>query len=180
MQQKCEAIVAEYLGKASVEEAVASAAPKVERFDPRAVAAPPAFVDSWSKMNLESIAGFPTWEEPVFKLLAGAYSDLEPLFKHYCGSTPGMQQADLVDLAMDNNLATEAYPITKIVALFEQVNKESGLGDADLEIHEFLVFLVHLAFSRDGPDPSSLQMLLAGLKKGGPEAVVEAGDEDAA
>ena len=41
-----------------------------------------------------------------------------------------MQQADLVDLAMDNNLATEAYPITKIVALFEQVNKESGLGDA--------------------------------------------------
>ena len=165
-QQKVEAIIAEYLGKASIDEVVASAAPKVERYDPSGSGAPPAMIEAWGKMStIEYIAGFPTWEEEVFGLLAGAFADLEPLFSYYAGDTPGMQQAELVDLVLDNNLPTKAFPITKIVALFEQVNKESGMGDADFELHEFLTFLVHLAFSRDGPEAASLDKLLAGLRR---------------
>ena len=171
LQQKCDAIVAEYLGLANIEEVVAMAAPKVERFDPSTAAdAPPAFTACWGSMNLESVVGFPTWEAPVFGLLAASYAELAPLFAKYCGDTPNMQQAELVALVMDLGLATAAYPITKIVALFEQVNRESGLGDADLEMHEFLTFLVHLAFSRDGPDPASLEALLGSLKAPPPVA----------
>ena len=166
VQQKCEAIVAEYLGKASIEDVVASAAPKVERLDPDAMGAPKAFVDCWKKMDtLQYIQGFPVWEQDVFGLLAGAFDDLEPLFTYYAGDSPGMQQTELVDLALDNNMATKKYPITMIVALFEQVNKESGAGDADFELHEFLTFLIQLAFSRDGPEPASLEGLLAGLRR---------------
>ena len=167
VQQKCEAIIAEYLGKASIDEVVASAAPKVERFDPSgANGASAAFVADWTKMDaIERISGFPTWEEAVFHLLAGAYDDLVPLFQYYAGDTAGMQQAELVDLILDNKLATKAYPITKVVALFEQINNEAGGGDADFEMHEFLTFLVWLAFDRDGPEPEALETLLSGLRR---------------
>ena len=102
-------------------------------------------------MDLQYLSGFPTWEKEVFDLCAAAHGDLVPLFEYYAGDEGMMQQAELVDLAMDNNLATKSYPITMIVALFEQVNKESGVGDADLEFFEFMQFLITLGFSQDGP-----------------------------
>ena len=166
VKQRCEAMIAEYLGKASIDDVVAGAAPKVERYMPTGSSAPAAFLACWEKMDgLEHVVGFPTWEEDVFNLLAAAYGDLEQLFAYYSGDSPGMQQAELVDLAMDNKMATKAYPITKIVALFEGINAASGTSDADFEMHEFLTFLVHLAFDRDGPQPTALEKLLGGLSR---------------
>jgi len=77
-----------------------------------------------------------------------------------------MQQAELVDLALDNKLATRSFPITKVNALYEQINRESGGGDADFELYEFLTFLVHLAFAHAGAaDPAALEQLLSGLRR---------------
>ena len=165
--QKCEAIIAEYLGKASIHDVVMAAEPKLERYVPPSNSGAPApFLAVWKQMDgLQYVPGFPTWEPEVFKLLAGAYLDLEPLFTYYAGDTPGMQQAELVDLALDNQMVTKAYPITKVVTLFQQVNDASGGGDADFELYEFLTFLVHLAFDRDGAKPASLETLLSGLRR---------------
>ena len=119
-------------------------------------------------MDLQYVKGFPTWEEGVFAALSSSFSDLLALFTYYAGDTPGMQQAELVDLAMDSNLPTKQYPITQIIGLFEQVNKESGVGDADLELFEFLQFLVTLAFSMDKDTTdyaASLSKLLAKLSR---------------
>jgi len=66
---------------------------------------------------------------------------------------------------MDYGLPTEAYTITMIVALFDQVNKESGGGDADLELFEFLQFLCALAFSRNvDAGAEELSSIVASLK----------------
>jgi len=164
--QRIEAIISEYLGKSSAEAALEAAAPKAQRYDPSSSGADANFLACWKKMDLQYIKGFPTWEEGVFTTLAEAYADLEALFTYYAGDTPGMQQAELVDLALDNNLPTKKYTITMIVALFEQVNKESGAGDSDLELFEFLQFLVTLAFSREaGAGVDELGTMLRGLRK---------------
>jgi len=89
------------------------------------------------------------WEEGVFNVMAQGYDDLRLLFEYYAGDTPGMQQAELVDLALDNCLPTKKFTITQIMALFDQINKESGAGDSDLEMFEFMQFLISLAFSMD-------------------------------
>ena len=166
--QRVEAVIGEYLGKSSAEAALASSAPKAVRYDPKGYSSScpgySTFLQCWAKMDLQYVKGFPAWEEDVFHALEEAFADLEALFTYYAGDTPGMQQAELVDLALDNNLPTKRYTITMIVALFEQTNKESGAGDADLELYEFLTFLVLLAFSRvsDG-GVDELKTMLAGL-----------------
>jgi len=164
--QRVEAVIGEYLGMSSAEAALASSAPPVERYDAASSGADPAFVAEWSRMDLQYINGFPTWEKEVFGALAEAFDDLKALFTYYAGDTPGMQQAELVDLALDNGLPTTKYTITMIVALFEQVNKESGGGDSDLELFEFLTFLITLAFSREkGAGVAELTALLSGLRR---------------
>ena len=40
-------------------------------------------------------------------MLADAFTDVAATSTPYAGDTPGMQQAELVDLALDNNLATK-------------------------------------------------------------------------
>jgi len=164
--QRVEAIIGEFLGKSSAEAALEASAPKAERYDPSGSGAPPAFIAEWKKMDLQYVKGFPTWEADVFAALAEAFGDLNAIFTYYAGDSPGMQQAELVDLALDNNLPTKKYTITMIIDLFEQVNKESGAGDADLELFEFLQFLVLLAFSRNaGAGVDELKTMLLGLRR---------------
>jgi len=146
---RVEAIIQEYTGKSSAEAALIAAAPKAERYDPSGSGADPKFLKEWSKMDLQYLQGFPVWEKDVFDVMAAGFDDLTALFTYYAGDTPGMQQAELVDLALDNCLPTKKFTITMIIALFEQVNKESGAGDSDLELFEFLQFLITLAMSMD-------------------------------
>ena len=163
--QRVEAIIGEYLGMSSAEAAVEASAPAVERFDPSGTGASSELLACWAKLDLSKINGFPLWEEAVFNVLSGAFGDLTAVFTKYSGDTPGMQQAELVSLAMDYGLPTEAYTITMIVALFDQVNKESGGGDADLELFEFLQFLCALAFSRNvDAGAEELSSIVASLK----------------
>jgi len=144
---------------------VAASAPAIERFDPSGTGASAALLTCWGKMDLSKLKGFPLWEEAVFSALSTGFSDLSAVFTKYSGDTPGMQQAELVSLAMDYGLPTATYTITMIVALFDQVNKESGGGDADLELFEFLQFLCVLAFSRSADaGVEELSSIVASLK----------------
>jgi hypothetical protein len=149
MAGRVEAIIQEYTGKSSAEAALAASAPNPERYDPSGRGADPKFLAEWKKMDLQYLQGFPVWEEGVFTVMAAAYDDLKALFDYYAGDTPGMQQNELVDLALDNNLPTKKYTITMIMALFDMINKQSGAGDADLEMFEFMTFLISLAMSMD-------------------------------
>jgi hypothetical protein len=146
--QRVEAIVSEYLGKASAEAALEAAAPKAKRFDPSRSGADPAFIACWRSLDLSSVVGFPVWEEAVFRVLADGFAGLRATFAAYEGDTPGLQQAELVSLALDYNLASESYSISMIVSLFEKVCHEIGAGSADLELADFVQFLVILAFAR--------------------------------
>ena len=165
--QRVEAVAGEYVGAASADVAIAASAPKAARYDASASGGAPAFLKCWAKMDLSRVRGFPTWEEGVCRVLSEAFTDVSALFTYYAGDSPGMQQAELVDLVLDNNLPTDKYTITRIISLFESINKESGAGDADLELYEFLTFIVTLAFSRSagGDGLAELTSMLAGLRR---------------
>merc|ERR1719473_1137309 len=103
---------------------------------------------AWKAMDLSHVAGFPTWEDEVFHTMQAAFTDLLSIFTYYAFTGDGgeagswaaetMQQTELVDLALDCGLATSAFPMTRLVSLFEAENKRSGAGDSDLELYEFL------------------------------------------
>jgi len=147
--QRVDAIVGEYVGEVSAEAAVDSSVPEPERYDASSSGADAKLVGIWQKMDLSKVAGFPTWEESVFKVLAGSFASIAAVFHQYEGDTPGLQQAELISLAVDCGLPTETFTSTMIVKLFDRVNKENGGGDSDLELFEFLQFLVVLAFERN-------------------------------
>ena len=168
-EQKVLAVAANYLGDKDESAAVGEAvAPLVERFDVSHVVELPGhsarehelWMAAWKQMDLSSVNGFPLWEERVFDVLHHAFPDLLGLFIYYSyhgeadgatASAETMQQAELVDLALDCGLSTKDLPMTRIVSLFDEVNRGRGATDSDLELHEFLTLLVALAFARANP-----------------------------
>ena len=166
LEQRVRALASTFLGEADERDAVISAAvsPPVQRFDYSDVVGLPGqsaaehekWMAAWKKMDLSHVFGFPMWEEEVFTLLQASFTDLLSIFTYYAyagdaaasssrsGKAKGgwsadtMQQSELVDLALDTGLATDAFPMTRVISLFEAENKRSGAGDADLELYEFL------------------------------------------
>jgi hypothetical protein len=57
-----------------------------------------------------------------------------------------MQQAELVDLALDCGLATDAFPMARVQAVFARADATKAL-----ELHEFVEGVVSLSFSRANP-----------------------------
>ena len=164
------AIVANYLREKDEHQVVSAAiAPPMARFDTSEVIGLPGqsaaehdkWMSAWRAMDLSHVAGFPIWEEEVFHVLQGTFGDLLSIFTYYAysgdasaggaWSSATMQQTELVDLALDCGLATSAFPMTKVTALFEGENKRNGSGDADLELNEFLQLVVVLANARANP-----------------------------
>ena len=158
--QKIDGIAREFLGVASDAELVAESGPTVTRYSPPSGG---KLAAHWSKMDLSRIAGFPTWEEQVFGLIESSLDDLQALFSYYAGAEGLMQQAELVDLVADCGLATPQFNLAKIVKLFDDVNKQAGASDSDLELHEFLqlvVELAHASLGGNGNAGETLQTLL--------------------
>ena len=63
-----------------------------------------------------------------------------------------MQQQELTDLALDCSLATEGFPMERVVQVFESADMKKGAkGDGSLELAEFLEAIVKLAFARENP-----------------------------
>ena len=165
LEQRVHALVVSYLGDKDEAKAVSAAiAPPIARFDATGVeplfgqslAEHDKFMDAWRRMDLSGVAGFPLWEEEVFGCLQNHFTDLYSIFTYYAysgdaagsSSAETMQQTELIDLALDTGLASKAYPMTKIVSLFEAENKRSGVGDTDLELFEFLQLIVALSHAR--------------------------------
>ena len=162
LEAKVGSIVATFLGEMDESAAIGDAiAPKVARFDPTETLALPGhsaaeherWMSAWSQMDLSRLVGFPTWEKEVFDILQHFFLDLYNLFVYYsyagdafAGET--MQQGELVDLALDCAIATKDFPMTKLVQLFDEVNKASATVNTDLDLPEFLTLLVHLAHRR--------------------------------
>ena len=175
MEQKVSSLVATYLGERDDASAIGNAiAPKFLRFDASQVVALPGhsaaehelWMSTWRGMDLSKVHGFPLWEREVFEVLHSNFVDLYGLFSYYAWSADGadaegytaatMQQGELVDLALDCALATKAFPMTKIVATFDEVNRASPNVNSDLECSEFFHLLVVLAHARanaEGPKP---------------------------
>ena len=89
--------------------------PPIERYDPSTSGAPQAFLDTWEKMDISMLYGFPLWGEDVFTALSGAFNELISIFAQYAkadaksnGDASRMQQTELTDLALDCSLATDA------------------------------------------------------------------------
>jgi hypothetical protein len=117
----------------------------------------------WARMDLSHLFGFPLWEKAVFSLLHRNFPELQTIFSAYSvgktgsGSTAAMEtmeQTELVNLAIDCGLATDAFPMSRVQGVFTRADlKDDGkLGDGALELHEFLEALVQLSFSRANPN----------------------------
>ena len=125
-------------------------------------------LDTWNKMDLGHIHGFPVWEAEVFELLKSSFGELKAIFASYAGAGEGssakaattMDQTELTQLAIDCSLETAEFPITRIIVIFERADKvdeksksrqKAGAGDGSLELHEFFEALVMLSFHRAQP-----------------------------
>ena len=129
--QRVEAIFCNYFGEKD-EHAIISAAlyPPVERFDPSAAAASSeegGFVREWAKMDLSHVFGFPVWEQGVFEIFNASSEELKSIYQMYAKSgTAGsasanaaltMQQTELQNLALDCQLSSEAFSMTRVMCV---------------------------------------------------------------
>ena len=108
--------------------------------------------------------GFPLWEEDVFNALAGSFGELQSIFSQYAksgtaGAALTMQQSELTDLALDCSLATSAFPMDRVLLIFERADAldpaalaKGEKADGALELFEFIEAVVLLAFHRSNPE----------------------------
>ena len=132
-----------------------------------------AALDTWNKMDLANVHGFPVWEPEVFELFKSNYGELKAIFSSYAMAGDGgagsigwakgemtMDQAELTQFAVDCALESADFPITRIISIFERADlvdensksrMKAGTGDGALELHEFFEALVMIAFHRAQP-----------------------------
>ena len=148
-----EACCYNYAGEKDEGEAITNALyPPLVRYDPSTSGASQGFIDVWGMMDLSKLFGFPLWEEDVFFALYGAFNELQSIFAMYAKSNASgsasasqaltMQQTELTDLALDCSLATDAFPMARVVLVFESADavkdqaalKKGAKPDGALEV----------------------------------------------
>ena len=132
--------------------------PEPERFDPKHERPLPSesaddlarWLGVWSKMDLAHIIGFPLWEKAVFGALHAAFEPLQAIFTHYAKSGAAgsksasvaltLQRSELTTLALDVGLATNLFPMSRVLGVFQRADLGDGgaPGDGGLGLHEFL------------------------------------------
>jgi hypothetical protein len=168
LAQQCVAICRNYIGDKDEQQAITDALfPPIERFDATTSGVEEGFIAMWQRMDLSTLFGFPLWEEKVFNVLFSARHELKSIFSQYAKSTAGggnegaatMQQQELVDLALDCSLASEAFPMERVIEVFESADAvkdakaiaKGAKADGALELYEFNEAIVKLAFERENP-----------------------------
>jgi hypothetical protein len=173
LAQRVAGIVANFLGEKDEQMVITEAVvPRAPRFDPSS-ASPnegsepqqhQAWLATWRKMDLAHVFGFPLWEKEVFMLLQRDYSELLSIFTYYgksgsAGSSSAtaastLQQTELINLALDCGLTSEAFPMVRVQDIFTRADQEddkTSAGNRALAFHEFLEAMVMLAFHRANP-----------------------------
>ena len=169
LAQRVAGVVANLLGEKSEEQVITEVvAPRVERFNMAEAKAEDGllslddhqrFLQEWNQMDLSHVHGFPLWEKEVFRTLHSSFSGIRSLFNQYAKHSGGavssksLQQTELVNMALDCCLATTAFPMARVQAVFTlaDVKDDGKAGDQALELHEFLEAVVQLAFARANP-----------------------------
>ena len=147
-------------------------------------AQPNEWIATWKKMNLDDCHGWPIWEKEVFTLLGEAYDELGSIFAYYAKSGGvgtsatsafQLQQAEVTNFALDCELPTPQFMMTRIHTLMEisdqgdakteklnrfvgdeKVETKRKGGDNALELFEFLELIVRVSFQRANPKYGSV------------------------
>ena len=110
-------------------------------------------IEAWAVMELGSLPGYPSWEQPVFELLAQCVAPLVGIFGYYArsslnGSTPeSMGYVELHgwnDFVIDCNAITKSFSGFRAAEVFMDAPKQRD----GLCFPEFLQTLVLCAFQR--------------------------------
>ena len=134
-------------------------------------------LDTWNKMDLGMIHGFPVWEGEVFELLKSNFGEIQAIFANYARGGDGevqdkgamtMQQTELTEFCVDCSIESGEFTMGRVIKIFERADQvdensksgeKAGAGDGSLELHEFCEALVMLSFHRANPgfeaDPDS-------------------------
>ena len=155
------------------------------------------WIATWGRMELSHVDGFPAWEEEVFEVLRRSYAELASTFGQYAlaaraaraktggakagdarappagGGPARMTHAELTRLAHDCGLASDAFPMIRVLGVLRRAQRP-------IELHEFFEMVVSLGFERGRvespplPLPGCLESLLSAslLRQGGaPQSV---------
>lgn len=104
----------------------------------------PEWLDTWSKLKLSTLPGFPLWEKQVFDALSTHLEQLRSIFNAYAagqvGGSSNMEKEELHDFVIEADLITDQYGFDTMAGQFTKAN--AGSDDDCLELHEFLTMLV--------------------------------------
>jgi hypothetical protein len=90
-------------------------------------------VQTYAKMDLSHVFGFPLWEQAAFGVLQRAFPELVSIFNEYAksgtsGSTSAkaamtMQATELTNLALDCELPTDKFKMARIQMIFMRADQ---------------------------------------------------------
>ena len=90
-------------------------------------------IATWSAMDLYHIYGFPVWEEAAFGIVQRNFGEIISIFTEYAktgsagsGSAKAamtMQSSELTNLALDCDLATDAFKMARINMIFTRADQ---------------------------------------------------------
>ena len=148
--------------------------------DEKAVGEVADWTPTWKKMDLSDVHGWPLWEKEVYLILGAAFDEIASIFAYYAksggvgtsaASAFMLQQAEVTNFALDCELATKDFMMTRIHMLMEQSDQTDAVvvkrnrfkgdeattdaqrkgGDNALELFEFLELIVRVCFQRANP-----------------------------
>ena len=143
------------------------------------------WTDTWKKMDLSDVHGWPLWEKEVYLILGAAFDEIASIFAYYAksggvgtsaSSAFQLQQAEVTNFALDCELTTKDFMMTRIHMLMEQSDQTDAVvqkrnrfkgdeattdaqrkgGDNALELFEFLELIVRVCFQRANPKYGSV------------------------
>ena len=161
--EKVKAMVANILGDQNEEQVITAATYiTAERFMPPA-SSPlgEEWLVTWGKIKLDTLPGFPLWENSIYDVLTQNLEQLKSIFAAYAassleGSATEMDMEEFHDFVIEADLVTGQYGFDTMSGQFTKAN--AGSNDDVLELHEFLTMLVRISFFRANPQ--------YGMKKG--------------
>ena len=142
LAQKVDSLYTNYLGETDEQKCIDLCYPPPPRFNPavkRNTGGPvpsATFMDTWKKMDLSHLFGFPEFEEGVFALLEKSFGELSSIFSQYSKSgTAGsasatalqtMQKTEFFNFAMDCGVVSnheQGFNATRVTNIFQRADQ---------------------------------------------------------
>jgi len=138
---------------------------RAPRFNPLDFGADDELLQMWTQLRLQSLPGFPLWEQAVFEDLQSAHAELQLIFQTYAAGTAPpddfegipdvlMDIDEFRDLLVESGLPTDAYGLEAMSGHFISANEAAatnGSSEPLLEFPEFVTAICMVAFFRANP-----------------------------